>query len=236
MEFKPQEHVIVMERKSKNKETNQWVTTQTEYLPVSWRIFWFRIDNPKGKIDSHALTLDLERGAAIFETYVEREDGGSARMHGSETAGDWKDYIEKAQTKSLGRALAAVGYGSQFTDDEFTEGERIVDSPVDRGQAQAAEKPKAAPGTEHLVNGNGSPAFPANKDTVAITRGDLFARGEERGMWTRMAPSAFYAMASAITGRSQSKQDWTMTADEMAEMARQIEVERAAKGNEQPAA
>src|SRR5258708_5613365 len=114
MEFKPQEHVIIMERKSKNKETNQWVTTQTEYLPVQWRIFWFRIDNPKGKIDSHALTLDLERGAAIFETYVEREDGGSARMHGSETAGDWKDYIEKAQTKSLGRALATWFAPSQY--------------------------------------------------------------------------------------------------------------------------
>src|SRR5258708_2398211 len=63
--------------------------------------------------------------------------------------------------------------------------------------------------------------------TAAITRGELFERGEERGMWTRMAPSAFYAMASAITGKPQSKGDWTMTADEMAEMARQIETERA---------
>src|SRR5260221_11763939 len=169
MEFKPQEHVIVMERKSKNKETNQWVTTQTEYLPVQWRIFWFRSDNPKGKIDSHALTLDLEKGAAIFETYVEREDGGSARMHGSETLGDWKDYIEKAQTKSLGRALAAVGYGSQFTDDEFTEGERIVDSPVtktngkstdqalhDLGKAGSYEQHEAA--TQPQANGHKSPA------------------------------------------------------------------------------
>src|SRR5258708_243727 len=198
------DHIIIMERKSKNKETGQWTTTKVQYLPVAWRLYWFRIDNPKGKIDSHALTLDLERGAAIFETYVEREDGGSARMHGSETAGDWKDYIEKAQTKSLGRALAAVGYGSQFTDDEFTEGERIVDSPVDRTPEPANGKTKAAPGTEHLVNGNGSPAFPA-KDTVAVTRGELFERGEQRGMWTRMAPSAFYAMASAITGRAQSK-------------------------------
>src|SRR5258708_2764780 len=226
------DHIIIMERKSKNKETGQWTTTKVQYLPVAWRLYWFRIDNPKGKIDSHALTLDLERGAAIFETYVEREDGGSARMHGSETAGDWKDYIEKAQTKSLGRALAAVGYGSQFTDDEFTEGERIVDSPaVASGNGRKvveADAPKAAPGTEHLTNGNGTAAFPANKDTVAITRGELFERGEQKGMWTRMAPSAFYAMASAITSRPQSKQDWTMTADEMGEMARQIEAEKAA--------
>ena len=127
--FDPKEHCITMERKSKQKD-GTWLATKTEYLPVQWRLFWFRLENPKGKVDSHMLTIDLERGAAIFETYVEREDGGSARMHGSETAGDWKDYIEKAQTKSLGRSLAAVGYGSQFTDTEFDEGERIVDSPV----------------------------------------------------------------------------------------------------------
>src|SRR5258708_3723989 len=267
------DHIIIMERKSKNKETGQWTTTKVQYLPVAWRLYWFRIDNPKGKIDSHALTLDLERGAAIFETYVEREDGGSARMHGSETAGDWKDYIEKAQTKSLGRALAAVGYGSQFTDDEFTEGERIVDSPVvvsgngrkvveaDAAPAQPTVKntldnspalPQQLSEIDRLVSALGKPEVavkpvtykdanvlltqlsreynkaPSINGTVAITRGELVELGEQRGLWTRMAPSAFYAMASAITSRDQSKQDWTMTADEMAEMARQIEAEQAA--------
>jgi len=82
----------------------------------------------------------MEQGQAVFETYVEREDGGSARMHGSETQGDWRDYIEKAQTKSLGRALATVGYGSQFTDDEFNEGERIVDSPVNSTNGHKSAK------------------------------------------------------------------------------------------------
>ncbi len=224
MEFKPQDHVIVMERKSKNKETNQWVTTQTEYLPVQWRILWFRSDNPKGKIDSHALTLDLEKGAAIFETYVEREDGGSARMHGSETAGDWKDYIEKAQTKSLGRALAACGYGSQFTDDEFTEGERIADSPVvatgNGRKVVEADAPKAAPGTEHLVNGNGSPAFPER----ILSARELYQLGAKFGLWSTTSTSKFYAFASAVAdGRPQSKEAWDLSQDEMTEMARQIE-------------
>src|SRR5258708_24857646 len=31
---------------------------------------------------------------------------------------------------------------------------------------------------------------PVSKDTVAITRGELFERGEQRGLWTRMSPSA----------------------------------------------
>jgi len=159
MAFKPQDHVIVMERKAKKKDAQgreSWETTKTEYLPVQWRIFWFRDEHPKGKIDSHALTLDLEKGAAVFETYVEREDGGSARMHGSETAGDWKDYIEKAQTKSLGRALAAVGYGSQFTDDEFAEGERIVDSPVARGSDKDVKSDKPNGQALHNLTAPGS--------------------------------------------------------------------------------
>lgn len=145
MAFDPHEHVIIMERKSKKKDAQgreTWEVSKTEYLPVQWRLFWFRLENPKGKIDSKAILLDMEKGAAVFETYVEREDCGNARMHGSETQGDWKDYIEKAQTKSLGRALAAVGYGSQFTDDEFTEGERIVDSPVEK-QSPAKQEPQA---------------------------------------------------------------------------------------------
>src|SRR5260221_1925085 len=137
--------------------------------------------------------------------------------------------VETAQTSALGRALAFAGYGTVESIASFDEvyraisleqgGRPVIEAAPSQRQLDA---PKAAPGTEHLVNGNGSPAFPA-KDTVAITRGELFERGEQKGMWTRMAPGAFYAMASAITGRAQSKQDWTMTADEMAEMARQIE-------------
>lgn len=147
--FNPQDHILKLERKSKKKDSqgrDTWITSVTEYLPVAWRLYWFRLDNPKGRIDSHHIILDLDKGAAVFESYVEREDGGNARMHGSETVSDWKDYIEKAQTKSLGRALAAVGYGSQFTDDEFAEGERIVDSPVERPHMQSVQPVQQATG------------------------------------------------------------------------------------------
>jgi hypothetical protein len=164
MTFDAKDHIIVMERKSKKKDAQgheTWEVTKTEYLPVQWRLYWFRCENQKGKIDSKLLNIDLERGAAIFETYVEREDGGSARMHGSETQGDWKDYIEKAQTKSLGRALAAVGYGSQFTDDEFVEGERIVDAPVPQPaqNAPANTKPTTR-GNLSMVPQNGTEPSP----------------------------------------------------------------------------
>jgi hypothetical protein len=233
MTFNPQDHVIVMERKAKKKDAqgrDTWEVTKTEYLPVQWRLFWFRLENPKGKIDSHALTLDLEKGAAIFETYVEREDSGSARMHGSETQGDWKDYIEKAQTKSLGRALAAVGYGSQFTDDEFTEGERIVDSPVDRAPEPANGKASAYPGTEHLTNGDGSPAFPAMPQAPTLKDiSELFSKFYKPERWETFKQMV---LGQQVTDQAlhESEDDRVKLWDKL------VSIKRAAKGNEQPAA
>ena len=62
-------------------------------------------------------------------------------MYGSEAARDFPDYIEKASTKSLGRALLALGYGAAFAP-EMDEGERIVDAPVER---RATPQPERAP-------------------------------------------------------------------------------------------
>ncbi|HTD18454.1 MAG TPA: hypothetical protein VK667_02885, partial [Ktedonobacteraceae bacterium] len=47
-------------------------------------------------------------------------------------------YIEKAETGAIGRALAALGYGTQFAP-ELNEEHRIVDSPVERGGASQVE-------------------------------------------------------------------------------------------------
>lgn len=126
--FDPKAHTIQIKRF--NKKTGE--TTITDYLPCQWRIYWFRLENPKGSVESKLTHYDPEKGLAVFEAYVQREDGGSARMYGSETASDWGDYLEKANTKALARALAVVGYGSQFAESEFDEGERIADSPVER--------------------------------------------------------------------------------------------------------
>lgn len=56
------------------------------------------------------------------------------------------DFIEKAETGSIGRALALIGYGTQFCADELDEGKRIVDAPTqmrDRGSANAAKNESA---------------------------------------------------------------------------------------------
>ncbi len=51
---------------------------------------------------------------AVFRAEVILPNGGRATGYGSEAQADFADYIEKAETKAIGRALAALGYGTQF--------------------------------------------------------------------------------------------------------------------------
>jgi hypothetical protein len=110
-----------------------------DYLEVKWRVAWLRAEHPDA-----VLTTELhshENGRAIFNAHVQIPDGGSATGWGSETVDTFENYIEKAETKAIGRALAAVGYGTQFCDD-FNDTGAIADAPVAfnraTGQQQSA--------------------------------------------------------------------------------------------------
>ena len=109
-----------------------------EYLEVKWRLLWLRTEHPEATIETELVRL--EDHDAVFKARVSIPGGGSATGYGSESAGDFRDFLEKAETKAIGRALAALGYGTQFCQDhEFgggnimgTNGQmRIVDAPVD---------------------------------------------------------------------------------------------------------
>jgi hypothetical protein len=76
--------------------------------------------------------VEISPDIAIFRATVTIPGAGSATDYGSETPKDFGDFIEKAATKALGRALAQLGYGTQFVGFELDENTRIVDSPVDR--------------------------------------------------------------------------------------------------------
>ena len=93
--------------------------SQTDYLDVKHRLLWLRKEHPDAEIVSELIRID-EQGA-IFKATVKIPNGGCASGHGSETATDFSDYIEKAETKALGRALNALGYGAQFADSEAEE-------------------------------------------------------------------------------------------------------------------
>lgn len=101
-----------------------------EYLEVKWRLVWLRTEHPDAHIETELVSHD--NNEAIFRASVSIPDGGSATGWGSEDAQSFGDYIEKAETKAIGRALAALGFGTQFcTDFDFGAAQgRVVDSPV----------------------------------------------------------------------------------------------------------
>ncbi|MER3421308.1 MAG: hypothetical protein C4290_12660 [Chloroflexota bacterium] len=106
-----------------------------DYLEVKWRLLWLRTEHPDAMIETELVHWEKDPPMAVFKAKVSIPGGGSATGWGQEELKDFGDYLEKAETKALGRALAALGYGTQFTEDfDFTEGDpnRVVDSPVDR--------------------------------------------------------------------------------------------------------
>lgn len=146
MAFNPNDHLSNLKGKA--------------YLEVKWRLSWFRDQYPHGVITTEMLHFDVERGLAVFKASIDDGEGGHAEGHGSETSRDFGDFIEKAETKAIGRALAALGYGTQFAP-ELEEGQRIVDSPVERKQTSQAPRP--AP------NSNGTRPAPSESAPTTIT-------------------------------------------------------------------
>ncbi|MHB0937967.1 MAG: hypothetical protein ACYDCO_08915 [Armatimonadota bacterium] len=130
-EFKPGDFTISLQGK--------------EYLPVAARVKWFRTVHPSGTIETHEVIVDLDRpfskgggkvyGYARFHATVKDADG---RVLGqgtkTETAANFFDYVEKAETGSIGRALAAAGFGTEI-DQDLDEG-RVVDSPREKPRAR----------------------------------------------------------------------------------------------------
>jgi hypothetical protein len=124
--FNPNEHLIDLKGK--------------KYLQVMYRLVWFREEKPLWSIETFVIAL--EENKAVFRAEIKDENGRVISTgFGSETQKDFNDFIEKAETKAIGRALAMLGYGTQFAP-ELDEGERIVDSPVEMHKPSREERIK----------------------------------------------------------------------------------------------
>ena len=213
MAFDPNAHMLKLKSKEGTKD----------YLPVQWRLVWFREQCPGGTIDTEELQVDLDRevsmevsawnnetrrsekvvkmakGYARFRAVVTDGHGGRATGTKSESAVKFADYIEKAETGAIGRALAALGYGTQFTGDELDEGvERIVDSPVVR-PSDTQTKDQALhnltqPGSyeQHEANGHQEPDPLTLNDVKWRARDTGVAKtGKDWQMWVAQTLGVF---------------------------------------------
>ena len=115
------------------------------YLPARRRVQWMRgepIPHPEWTIDTEI--VEHQRGKRISQMKVEDgyacvranvyDETGRLIATGlkSEYSENFMDYLEKAETGAIARALAIAGYGTEsaLDLDEGVDGGRIADSPV----------------------------------------------------------------------------------------------------------
>jgi hypothetical protein len=110
-----------------------------DYLEVKWRLVWFREDHPKWGIQTEL--KEFTSDVAMVKATIRNEEGlYIAQAHKICSARSFGNYLEKAETGAIGRALAICGYGTQFSDEELDEGD-IVDAPVSCSQEQVSGQP-----------------------------------------------------------------------------------------------
>lgn len=124
------------------------------YLQVMHRLIWFREEHPDWQISTAIHTLEVDFAIA-FATVRNEKGDVMATAHKQEHRTHFPDFIEKAETGAIGRALGLVGYGTQFAV-ELDEEDRIVDSPVPPPQPRRAGPPSSSPAAAQKVLPNPS--------------------------------------------------------------------------------
>ena len=110
------------------------------YLDVKYRLLWFRLHHPDGKIDSQIVHVDDKSAVVCCRLYTNKKDADdqfvakscAQRYATQEKYGD--RYLEVAETAAMGRVLAAAGYGTQFCGNTDLMDDIIVDAPLEMGE------------------------------------------------------------------------------------------------------
>jgi hypothetical protein len=84
------------------------------YLDVKWRLHWLRSEHPDAQIETDLIAAEAD--SVVCKATVRLPDGGSASGHASATRTPDMTHIELAETRAIGRALAALGYGAEYAD------------------------------------------------------------------------------------------------------------------------
>jgi len=127
------------------------------YLDVKYRITWFRLKYPEGKISKEITQLDEKMAVVECRIYKEASDSADAYLangfgqrflEAESTYGS--RYLEWAETAAIGRALSAAGFnisiGSDFDDEngQVDSGIPITDNFVTSPTEQAGEQQQLA--------------------------------------------------------------------------------------------
>jgi hypothetical protein len=138
-----------------------------DYLEVKYRLVWFREDHPQWSIETEFVSI-TDRSACARAMVKDETGRVIATSHKAETANHFPDFMEKAETGAIGRALALIGYGTQFCADELDEGDRIVDAPAQPVRGHVLQSGAGA--IPEVVNASSQTGFTPG---LAVSKPDL---------------------------------------------------------------
>lgn len=102
------------------------------YLDCIYRVQWFREQHPDWKIHTNIVNADKE-GALVRAVIMNDKNEVLATAHRYQDK-TFKNYIEKAESQAIGRALALCSFGTTFAAADFEESDDpsgLADSPSD---------------------------------------------------------------------------------------------------------
>lgn len=118
-----------------------------DYLPVAARVLWFREEFPIAAgwgIRTRRIDGSFKEGfAEYYAEVVDPEGRIVATGSNVEDKAGFGDFLQKAETGAIGRALAAAGFGTMAALDEGPD--NVVDSPVERPRFRDVARPEEQP-------------------------------------------------------------------------------------------
>lgn len=90
--------------------------TTSLYMDVKFRLLWFRLHRPNGKVEPELVSVDDKSAVVCCKIFNDRSDASdqfvaksyAQRFRSDEKFGD--RFLEVAETAAVGRALASAGY------------------------------------------------------------------------------------------------------------------------------
>jgi uncharacterized protein YbcV (DUF1398 family) len=113
------------------------------YMQVAHRLVWLTEEVPSYTTSTEFLLINDDQTIAKVTVSILDKEGKvlkSVTATKRETKKDFPDHTEKAETGALGRALAMLGFGTQFAIADMEENDRLADSPVAVPTEQSAPK------------------------------------------------------------------------------------------------
>jgi len=134
--FDPMKYMLKLPKSKKVNLPNGQVRfekTEADYLPVAALLAWFRKEHMYWSIVTEIEQL-ADKAVVMKATIKDMQGTVIATARKKQTEAGFPDYIEKAKTGAIGRALAMCGYGT-LQAPEFDEQDRLADAPVEKSKA-----------------------------------------------------------------------------------------------------